>query len=223
MEALEALVVRAPAWRLRRGAVIDHQVFGLGRVLQSSANVLTIKLSGGTDLSLNRQEHADKFMSVLARSLQEAQEYVTLAPTRPQLLQRVVLDGRSKSGESASASPDGVTFLGGTTFTLKSKASDSRSKRSKDSSQAWCPRCGLSVEKKDFKKQPPRGNPWVGERSIEAAVRGSGGTCGRLTQRIAALPLSRRGRAAARPPAVRRRRDLPPALFSEKGFRSSRE
>src|ERR1017187_1969391 len=70
---------------------------------------------------------------------------------------------------------------------------------------------------------PPRGNPWVGERSIEAAVRGSGGTCGRLTQRIAALPLSRRGRAAARPPAVRRRRDLPPALFSEKGFRSSRE
>ena len=132
--------------------MIDHQVFGLGRVLQSSANVLTIKLSGGTDLSLNRQEHAGKFMSVLARSLQEAQEYVTLAPTRPQLLQRVVLDGRSKSGESASASPDGVTFLGGTTFTLKSKASDSRSKRSKDSSQAWCPRCGLSVEKKDFKK-----------------------------------------------------------------------
>src|ERR1035441_7323567 len=27
---------------------------------------------------------------------------------------------------------------------------------------------------------PPRGNLWVGERSIEAAVRGSGGSCGRL-------------------------------------------
>src|SRR5208283_4696126 len=62
---------------------------------------------------------------------------------------------------------------------------------------------------------PPRGNLWVGERSIEAAVRGSGGTCGRLTQRIAALPLSRPGRAAAHPPAVRRKRDLPLALFSE--------
>src|SRR5271157_5723646 len=68
---------------------------------------------------------------------------------------------------------------------------------------------------------PRRGNLWAGKRSIEAAVRGSGGTCGRLTQRIAALPLSRRGRAAARPPAARRRRDPAPALFLEKGFRSS--
>src|ERR1017187_3668073 len=84
--------------------------------------------------------------------------------------------------------------------------------------------CGPKIERlQAFNFWPPRGNLWVGERSIGAAVRGSGGTCGRLTQRIAALPLNRPGRAAARPPAVRRKRDLPRALFSEKGFRSSRE
>jgi len=154
IEALRTLSLPANRWRLKEGAPIDHQLYGLGTVLESSPNILNVKFVDGSTRSLDRYGQADRFMDVLTGSLELAQEYIALGPTRPRLLQRVAADvldgGRSPIPDASNplALPIPNTHKDFATSTARTAG---RSRKRPRRAKTQCPHCGVWVSVKNIK------------------------------------------------------------------------